>query len=115
MSDHDRSLESAFEALRAGDAERTPEFGPMLSRARARDKRRRARVAGATLVAIAATVVFVTSRSGERPSGALAAELIASEGIWRGPTDFLLERGRDPLWESTETLRKTLSYTRQPQ
>ena len=117
MSGDDQSLQRAFDALKNEDAARSPEFASLMSRARVRERRlRRTRVTSVTLAAIAATMLFVTTRSVERPpAGALAAELIASEGRWRGPTDFLLDRGPEPLWQSTETLRETLTYTRKPQ
>jgi len=117
MSGDDRSLRRAFDVLKSEDADRTPEFTATMSRVRARaSRRRRIQAGGATVIAIAATTVFAMGRSLDRqPSGALAAKLIASEGMWRGPTDFLLERGPEPLWRSTETLRETLSYTRRPQ
>jgi len=117
MNDEDRSLRPVFDALKSEDADRAPEFAATMSRVRNREHhRRRARAGAVTFIAIAATMVVVMSRSvGREPAGTLAAELIASEGMWRGPTDFLLQRGPEPLWQSTETLRETLSYTRRPQ
>lgn len=117
MSRDDGSLEHAFDALKSAEAARSPDFALLMARTRARQsRRRRRRAGGVTLLAAAATMVFVSIRSLERePSGTLAAELISSAGMWRAPTDFLLERGSDPLWRSTETLRETLSYPRRPQ
>lgn len=112
----DDELRAAFEALRTENETRAPGFETTLVRARRRRAKRRARVAGAAAVAVAATVLFVTTRSIDRSplDGALAAELLASNGLWRAPTDFLLEDRAEPLWRSTGTLRETLTQVRNP-
>lgn len=93
-----------------------PSFDATMTCGRARRAKRRARAGGVAAIAIAA--LLVTARSVDRSAdagGALAAELLASRGVWRGPTDFLLRDRPEPLWRSTATLRESLTYTRMPQ
>lgn len=109
-------LESAFRALERQDAGRVPDFGSTLDRARTRRTRRRARVAGigAGALAIAALWVGLVSNDSFGDSN-LADELIASQGIWRAPTDFLLDGRRTPLWKADITFGQSETYTRSPQ
>ena len=113
----DGALRDAFQALKRHEGDRAPGFEATLIRGRARRAKRRARGAGIAAVALTAAALFVTARSTDRSadSGTLAAQLLASHGVWRGPTDFLLDGRRDPLWHSTETLRATLQTARIPQ
>ena len=113
----DDALRDIFRALRTEESRSAPEFEAMLLRGRARRKRQRLQIGGAATIAIAAMALFVTLRSVDRSaeSGALAAEVLTSHGLWRAPTDFLLEGRRHPLWRSTIRLSEKPTYRGIPQ
>lgn len=101
MSDRDRRLAGAFDALREEEARRAPPLADVL--AGAAEKRRarrvaRARGAAVTLLAAAVLVFALTRTVDQPPAGRLADDLMATSGLWRAPTDVLLQRRATPLW-----------------
>jgi len=125
----DRELREAFGALREDEARQVPDFARTMARVRDRGSRRHddrpdrqtrpfprtGRIAALALAAAAVLIITIRSIDLGPPPRDLGAELLAARGVWRGPTDFLLEDRSSPLWESTTNFRETLNLMRTPQ
>lgn len=111
----DRNLELRFKELRAEDRARTPDFGPMLERARKattdvtpisshrgfmgnRRWRRWTAIGGGLVAAAAAALLLVAPDSSSDQEFAELVNSYAANTVWNSPTDGLLDvPGREVL------------------
>jgi hypothetical protein len=103
----DNELRRQFTELREADRDRTPAFGPIYGRARARTRLRRTPGVRPLVLAAAAVVVIValSLAYGRSTTPSTTTPAIAT---WRAPTDILLQTPGSELLGEMPALSKSI-------